>query len=128
MIYTVVIIGLLIVGNGLLAMSEMALASSRRSRLQERADSGDDGARRALHLYDDPNRFLSAVQIGISLVGVLSGAFGGRALAGPLSLRLEAWGVAGAVAEPLAFGLVVVAITYLFLVVGELVPKRLARA
>jgi len=128
MIYTVVIIGLLIVGNGLLAMSEMALASSRRSRLQERADSGDDGARRALHLYDDPNRFLSAVQIGISLVGVLSGAFGGRALAGPLSLRLEAWGVAGAVAEPLAFGLVVVAITYLFLVVGELVPKRLALA
>jgi len=128
MIYALAIIVLLIIGNGLLAMSEMALASSRRSRLQERADSGDAGARRALSLYDEPNRFLSAVQIGISLVGVLSGAFGGRALAGPLAIRLEGWGVATAVAQPLAFGVVVVAITYLFLVVGELVPKRLALA
>ncbi len=128
MIYTLAIIVLLIIGNGLLAMSEMALASSRRSRLQERADSGDAGARRALHLYDEPNRFLSAVQIGISLVGVLSGAFGGRALAGPLATRLEGWGVGDVVAEPLAFGLVVVAITYMFLVVGELVPKRVALA
>lgn len=128
MTYAAAIIVLLIIGNGLLAMSEMALASSRRSRLQERAESGDAGASRALQLYDEPNRFLSTVQIGISLVGVASGAFGGRTLAGPLGTRLQAWGVGEAVAEPLAFGLVVVVITYLFLVVGELVPKRLALA
>ncbi len=128
MIYALAIIVVLIIGNGLLAMSEMALASSRRSRLQERAESGDTGAVRALRLYDEPNRFLSTVQIGISLVGVLSGAFGGRTLAGPLGTRLQAWGVGQAVAEPLAFGLVVVVITYLFLVAGELVPKRLALA
>lgn len=122
------VILILIVLNGLLAMSEMALASSRRGRLQERADSGDEGARQALILYDDPNRFLSTVQIGISLVGVLSGAFGGRALAGPLGERLAAWGVPASAADATAFVLVVAAITFLSLVVGELVPKRLALA
>lgn len=122
------ILALLIVANGLLAMSEMALASSRRGRLRERAEDGDAGAERALLLYDEPNRFLSTVQIGISLVGVLSGAFGGSVLAGPFAVRLAAWGVPTSVAEPLAFGLVVAAITFLSLVIGELVPKRLALA
>lgn len=122
------VILILIVANGVLAMSEMALASSRRGRLEERADAGSDGARRALALYDDPNRFLATVQIGISLVGVLSGAFAGRALAGPLGERLVAAGVPADAADPLAFALVVAAITYLSLVVGELVPKRLALA
>ena len=122
------VVVLLILANGVLAMSEMALASSRRSRLHERADTGDAGAARALKLYDEPNRFLSTVQIGISLVGVLSGAFGGRVLADPLAARLEIWGVSAGVAEPLAFGVVVAAITYLSLVVGELVPKRVALA
>ena len=126
MITALAIVLVLIVFNGLLAMSEMALASSRRSRLQERAEAGDAGAARALELYDQPNRFLSTVQIGISLVGVLSGAFGGSVLAAPLAVRFEAWGIGPTVAEPLAFGTVVVAITYLSLVIGELVPKRLA--
>lgn len=126
MIAALAVVLVLIVVNGLLAMSEMALASSRRGRLQEKADGGDANARRALELYDEPNRFLSTVQIGISLVGVLSGAFGGSVLAAPLGDRLEAWGVPAGVAEPLAFGAVVVAITYLSLVIGELVPKRLA--
>lgn len=123
-----VIIALLLVANGVLAMSEMALASSRRSRLQQRAEDGDAGARRALRLYDDPNRFLSTVQIGISLVGVLSGAFGGRVLADPLAVRFASWGVPESAAAPLAFALVVLGITYLFLVIGELVPKRVALA
>ena len=129
--------------NGLFAMSETALVSSRKARLRERAEAGDKGARAALELADSPTRFLSTVQIGISLIGVLSGAFGGAALAVPLAEALR--GVpalapyAGPLAEalrgvpwlapyagPLAFGAVVVAITYLSLIVGELVPKRLA--
>lgn len=126
MITALAIVLALIVLNGVLAMSEMALASSRRSRLQEQAEGHDAGAKRALALYDEPNRFLSTVQIGISLVGVLSGAFGGSVLAAPLAQRLIVWGVSEAVAEPLAFGLVVAGITYLSLVIGELVPKRLA--
>lgn len=126
MTVAIVVVVALVIVNGLLAMSEMALASSRRSRLRERADDGDAGAERALRLYDDPNRFLSTVQIGISLVGVLSGAFGGSVLARPLAGTLAAWGVPASVAEPLAFGSVVLAITYLSLVIGELVPKRLA--
>lgn len=128
MISTLLFLALLILANGVLAMSEMALASSRRSRLLQRAEEGDAGARRALRLYDDPNRFLSTVQIGISLVGVLSGAVGGGLLADPLADRFVAWGVPGQVALALAFTLVVLLITYFFLVIGELVPKRLALA
>ncbi len=128
MTFALAIIAALIVANGVLAMSEMALAASRRSRLAQRADEGDAGARVALALFDEPNRFLSTVQIGISLVGVLSGAFGGRALAAPLARAIEGWGVAATVADPLAFALVVGGITFASLVVGELVPKRVALA
>ena len=126
MTFAIAILGLLIVANGVLAMSEMALAASRRSRLAQRAQAGEAGAEAALALFDEPNRFLSTVQIGISLVGVVSGAFGGQALAGPLSARLVSWGIAPGVADPLAFSLVVLVITFFALVVGELVPKRLA--
>jgi putative hemolysin len=112
--------------NGLFAMSETALVSSRKAQLRQRAEAGDKGARAALELADSPTQFLSTVQIGISLIGVLAGAFGGAALAGPLAEALRAVPPLAPYAGPLAFGAVVVAITYLSLIVGELVPKRLA--
>ena len=112
--------------NGLFAMSETALVSSRKARLRQRAEAGDKGARAALELADSPNRFLSTVQIGISLIGVLAGAFGGAALAGPLAEALRGVPAPAPYAGPLAFGAVVAAITYLSLIIGELVPKRLA--
>ena len=112
--------------NGLFAMSETALVSSRKARLRQRAEAGDRGARAALALADSPTRFLSTVQIGISLIGVLAGAFGGAALAGPLARALRGVPPLAPYAGPIAFGAVVVAITYLSLIIGELVPKRLA--
>ena len=112
--------------NGLFAMSETALISSRKARLRQRAEEGDKGARAALELADSPTRFLSTVQIGISLIGVLSGAFGGAALAVPLAEALRGVPALAPYAGPLSFGAVVVAITYLSLIIGELVPKRLA--
>jgi putative hemolysin len=112
--------------NGLFAMSETALVSSRKARLRQRAEAGDKGARVALELADSPNRFLSTVQIGISLIGVLAGAFGGATLAGPLAEALRGVPALAPYAGPIAFGAVVAAITYLSLIIGELVPKRLA--
>jgi len=112
--------------NGFFAMSETAMVSSRRARLRERMDGGSRGARAALELAEDPNRFLSTVQIGISLIGVLAGAFGGAAIAGPLAEVLRGIPALAPYAQPVAFALVVGAITYLSLIIGELVPKRLA--
>jgi putative hemolysin len=120
------LIVVLILFNGLFAMSETALVSARSSRLRQRTDEGDRGARAALELADSPNRFLSTVQIGISLIGVLAGAFGGATIAEPLAGVLRRVPALAPYAGPLAFGVVVVAITYLSLVLGELVPKRLA--
>jgi putative hemolysin len=120
-----VVIALTVI-NGLFAMSETAMVSSRRARLRQRAEEGNRGASTALELARNPNRFLSTVQIGISLVGVLAGAFGGATLAGPLAEALRVAPAVSAYAETIAFVLVVGAITYLSLVVGELVPKRLA--
>jgi putative hemolysin len=124
--FQVAIIVLLILLNGLFAMSETALVSSRKARLRQRAEEGDVGARSALELAEEPNRFLSTVQIGISLIGVLAGAFGGATLAEPLSGALRGVPFLAPYAWPIAFGVVVVAITYLSLILGELVPKRLA--
>src|SRR5918911_3833262 len=113
--------------NGLFAMSETALVSSSKARLRQRADAGDRKARSALELANSPNRFLSTVQIGISLIGVLSGAVGGATIAEPLAGALSSavpWLAPYAWAT--AFGAVVASITYLSLILGELVPKRLA--
>lgn len=125
--YLAIVIALVLV-NGLFAMSEIAVVSSNRFRLQQRADEGDRAAARALALVDDPNRFLSTVQVGITLVGVVSGAFGGAVLAGPLAEALRRVGWLAPYAGPVSFGLVVAGISYLSLVVGELVPKRLGMA
>jgi putative hemolysin len=122
-----VIIVFLILLNGLFSMSETALVSARKAGLRQRADAGDGGARSALELADSPNRFLSTVQIGISLIGVLSGAVGGAALADPLAGVLSSAVPALApYAGPVTFAVVVGTITYLTLILGELVPKRLA--
>lgn len=112
--------------NVLLAMSELAIVSARTARLQLMADRGSKGAVTAIRLAADPGRFLSSVQIGITLVGVLSGAFSGATLGARLSDFLLAQGVSSGVALPLGVGSVVVAITYLSLIVGELVPKQIA--
>jgi putative hemolysin len=120
------IVVFLVVINGVFALSELAIVSSRRSKLKALAKAGKSGARSALALTDDPGRFLSTVQIGITLVGVIAGAFSGATLGVALSQHLVELGVASDIAEFLGLGLVIVAITYLSLIIGELVPKSLA--
>ena len=116
----------LILVNGVLAMSELAVVSSRPVRLKMLADQGSKGAAVAIRLAEDPGRFLSTVQIGITLVGVLSGAFSGATLGARLAGWLETRGLSEVLADGLGVGSVVVAITYLSLIVGELVPKQIA--
>lgn len=120
-----IIVGLILF-NGLLALSEMALVSSRRARLREMAEAGKHGARGALRLTEDPGRFLSTVQVGITLVGVLAGAFGGATLAAPLAQALKQFGVPVEHAYSVAFALVVAITTFFSLIIGELVPKNIA--
>ena len=122
----ILIVLLLTVVNGMLAMSELAIVSARPTRLKVMLEQGRHGAQAALTLRDDPGRFLSSAQIGITLVGVLSGAISGATLGARLSSTLAAAGVPSQWAQPLGVGLVVVAITYLSLIVGELVPKQIA--
>lgn len=125
MYFEIAILVSLIVLNGALAMSELAIVSSRPARLKAR---GDRGSLQALRLAEDPGRFLSTVQIGITLVGVLSGAFSGATLGLRASTALQELGLNAALAQGLGVGSVVVAVTYLSLVVGELVPKQIALA
>ncbi len=120
------VVVVLIVVNGLLAMSELAVVSSRPARLAVLRDQGSAGAGTALRLAEDPGRFLSTVQIGITLVGVLSGAFSGATLGERLAGWLETRGFSAAASETIGVMLVVVVITYLSLIVGELVPKQIA--
>jgi putative hemolysin len=122
----IALIVLLVLVNGVLAGSELAIVSARRHRLQQRADAGDGGARTALEMASQPNRFLSTVQVGITGVGIFAGAFGGATLAEQLAGRLEDGGMGEGLANALGVGGVVLAITYLSLVFGELVPKRVA--
>lgn len=117
---------LLIVVNGFLAMSELSVVSARRARLQAMARAGNRRAEAALALAEQPGRFLSTVQIGITLVGVLAGAFSGAKIAHRLSVLLMPLGMSEAMADAVAFAAVVAAITYLTLIIGELVPKHLA--
>jgi putative hemolysin len=116
----------LLIANGVFAMSETAVIAARKARLQQRAEEGDVKAAEALKLASDPNQFLSTVQIGITLVGIFAGAFGGATLAEKLSVSLRAVPALRPYSDTLALVLVVLAITYLSLVIGELVPKRLA--
>jgi putative hemolysin len=120
------IVFLLILLNGIFAMSELAVVSSRRAKLQAKADRGNKGAAAALKLSEDPTRFLSAVQVGITLIGILAGAFGQATIAAELDQRLEVYPALAAYSEQISTGVVVVLLTYFSLILGELVPKRLA--
>ncbi|WEM44805.1 hemolysin family protein (plasmid) [Photobacterium sp. DA100] len=123
----VLILAGLILLNGVFAMSEIALVTARKSRLQKLADNGDKGATTAIKLGEEPTRFLSTVQIGITAIGILNGVFGEAALAGPLADNLQQLGLAAKTSSVAATTIVVVGITYLSIVIGELVPKRLAQ-
>lgn len=122
----VAIVVVLICVNGLLAMSELAIVSSRPARLKAMIDRGVSGAAHALELGSDPGKFLSSVQIGITLVGVLSGAFSGATLGERLAAFLAESGVSTRFANPIGVGIVVAIITYASLIIGELVPKQIA--
>lgn len=124
--FEIVVIILLIIINGLFAMSEIAVVSSRKSRLQELAEGDDPGAKIALDLANEPTNFLSTIQIGITLVGTLAGAFGGATVARDLAVWLEAVPALAAHSDFISIGIVVVSITYAMLILGELVPKRVA--
>lgn len=122
----VAIILLLLVANGVFAAAEIAVVTARRVRLEQRASQGDARAARALELSRNPTSFLSTVQVGITLIGILAGAYGGATLAEPLEARLGQVSWIGEHADVVAFAIVVSAITYLSLVIGELVPKAVA--
>ena len=122
----VLIIVLLILANGVFAMSEMAVVTARKSRLQDWASKGNTKAKTALELATTPNRFLLAIQIGITLVVILAGAFGGRTLVDPVAASIAFVPVFEPYSEAFALALVVLGLTYFSLVIGELVPKRLA--
>jgi len=120
------IIAALILLNGVFAMSELAIVSARTSRLRLAAEKGSRGAKVALRLAADPGKFLSTVQIGITLIGIVAGAYSGSTLGGPVGERLVLLGVPANIADDAGFVLVIVLTTYFSLVVGELVPKQLA--
>ncbi|HLL59009.1 MAG TPA: hemolysin family protein [Allosphingosinicella sp.] len=124
--FDVAIIAFLIALNGVFAMSELAIVSSRRPRLKAMAKSGRAGAQTALDLVADPSRFLSTVQIGITMIGILAGAYSGASLGGPVAERLMLLGVPPEYAQTIGFVLVIVLTTYASLVIGELVPKQFA--
>jgi len=124
--FEVIVILLLILLNGVFAMAELSLVSARRARLAVLERKGASGAALARRLAEDPQRFLPTVQVGITLVGILAGVFGGARVAHHLADWLAQFGIAHALADPLSLVLVVVVITYFTMVLGELVPKQLA--
>lgn len=122
----IIIIILLIMANGIFALSEIAVVSSRKARLQQMGEEGSSGAKTALDLANEPTPFLSTIQIGITLVGTLAGAFGGATIAEDLALWMEGIPTLASHSQIFSIGIVVAGITYLTLVLGELVPKRVA--
>ena len=126
MITDLLLVFVLILLNGLFAMSEIAIVSSRRARLMQMADEGSAGAQRALQLSSEPTRFLSSVQVGITSIGILNGAIGEAAVVTRLNGYFEQVPALAPYAHPLAMGTMVIGLTYVSLILGELVPKRLA--
>jgi putative hemolysin len=118
----------LIIVNGMFAMSEMALITAKRSRLTKLANDGDKAASVAISLGQEPTRFLSTIQIGMTAIGILNGIFGESAFAKPLAITLQSYGLAQETAHIVATAVVVLSITYLTIVIGELVPKRLGQS
>ena len=126
MTFEILFIILLIMANGIFALSEIAVVTSRRSGLQQRRDEGDLGAAAALEMVDSPGHFLSTVQVGITLVGIMAGAYGGATIAEELAEEFRAWPAVATYSDSLSLAIVIAAITYLSIVLGELFPKRLA--
>ena len=116
----------LIALNGVLAMSELAIVSSREARLKAMAKSGSGGAQCALDLASDPGRVLSTVQSGITLISIFAGAFSGASLGEPVAQRLQTLGLEPETAHTAGFALVIILTTYVSLVIGEIVPKQIA--
>ncbi|WP_029350517.1 hemolysin family protein [Bosea sp. 117] len=125
-LFEIAVVILLVLVNGVLAMAELSVVSSRPARLRSRAEHGSRGARAALSLAADPGRFLSTVQIGITLIGILAGAFSGATLGEMLGQWLQTQGLSPGVASGVGYFVVVAIITYISLIIGELIPKRLA--
>lgn len=125
-VFPLITIVLLIIANGVFAMSEIAVIAARKSNLQDWAEKGNRGAQAACQLINQPNQFLSTVQMGTTLVAILVGAFGGRTLAPTLAIYVGAIPGLTPYSEGIALGVVIVCITYLAVVVGELMPKRIA--
>jgi putative hemolysin len=126
LVVELLIIFVLVCCNGLLAMSELAVISSRRSRLQELVKRRQRGARIAMRLLESPTDFLSTVQVGITMIGATAAAFSGATLAEELGVWLDGWPWIAPYGQPAALGIVVLCLTYISLVIGELVPKRIA--
>lgn len=122
-----VILGLILL-NGILSMTEMAMVSARKSSLSTEARNGNERARRALSIAENPNRMLSTIQIGITLIGILTGIYSGSQLAGSLATLLDALGMAHSYSMTLAQGVIVIIVTFLTLLFGELLPKRIGMA
>jgi len=122
----IIILLLLVLINGVFSMAEIALVSSRKAKLRVEAEKGNAGAEKALNLAEEPGHFLSTIQIGITLIGILSGAYGGVTIARSLSVYLQQYPLLRPYSDTLSLSLVVLVITYLSLVLGELLPKRLA--
>lgn len=122
-----IILGLILL-NGILSMTEMAMVSARKSSLSTEARNGNERARRALSIAENPNRMLSTIQIGITLIGILTGIYSGSQLAGSLATLLDALGMAHNYSMILAQGVIVIIVTFLTLLFGELLPKRIGMA
>ncbi len=121
----IIIILALILLNGVFSMSEIAMISARKSSLQSEANKGSKSARKALHLQDNPDKFLSSVQVGITLIGLLTGMFSGNKIAAIFSQVLTDAGLEAGLASGIAQTIIIIVVTYLSIVVGELVPKRI---
>lgn len=124
--FEIFLIFVLLILNGIFSMSEIAVVSAKRIRLKQRAEEGDLGAKTALELAESPDKFLSTVQIGITLIGIVAGAFGGASLSARLTPVFQGISVLSPYAEEISFGIVILLITYFSLVIGELVPKNIA--
>ena len=124
--FDLILILALIAVNGVLSMSELAIVSAREARLKAMAKSGSAGAKCALELAAEPGRFLSTVQTGITLIGILAGAYSGASLGEPVAQRLVPLGMEPETSKSVGFGIVIVVTTYASLIIGELVPKQFA--
>lgn len=124
--FEIFLIFVLLILNGIFSMSEIAIVSAKRIRLKQRADEGNLGAKTAVELAESPDKFLSTVQIGITLIGIVAGAFGGASLSARLTPVFQGISFLAPYAEEISFGIVILLITYFSLVIGELVPKNIA--